>query len=326
MLKRAGGSRVLRAIEFGVAARRLAREGYPTFFLRYSRTAATVLLLLRRFVPLRLLYWASGQATVAQDRSALQTASQAFGKWHFRWICRHADAVFTGPERMTEYMARTWGIPRGKVHLLYNDVDPTRFRPLREAERVTARRASGWARAEFVVLFVHHLSPRRGSRLLLPFAERLRQRVGDRFRLVVVGDGPDLDFIRERSKTSQAHHLIDVRGPIPNRELPAIYGASDSFLMPSFDEGFPRVVLEAMATGMPVVATRAGGTEDVLGHSYPFLTEPGDIEGLVEMTASLMADPEAGERAGSELRARVLSRYSTDRVARMLLDELRATG
>jgi glycosyltransferase involved in cell wall biosynthesis len=323
-LSEAGTGRLRRALALAGELRRASHAGYRTVFLRYSRIAATVALLMRPLSRQRVLYWASGQQQHATGEESLgQRIGRAAQDAHFRWLVRRVDSLVTGPETMVDYMALTWRVPRERITLLYNDVDTERFRPLSPDGRDVVRARLGVPDDCMLVLFVHRVSPRRGSRLLVPLAEELRGRLGVAFRLVVVGAGPDEAYVAAAAAQSDAAEQVVLLGSRPNHELPELYAAADCLVMPSYDEGFPRVVLEAMACATPVVASLAGGTVDVLPPAYPHVGEPGDVDALVRGIVSLAIDPAAAKALGAQLRIRAVERYSTAVVARMYADVAR---
>ena len=111
-------------------------------------------------------------------------------------------------------------------------------------------------------------------------------------------------------------HLL---GAVPNRDLPELYAAADCVVMPSYEEGFPRVLLEAMACGTPVVTTDAGGSTDVVGADYPYVAPVGDLETLVSHIRSLALTPYMDRCAlGLRLRRRAQSEFSPQQSAEML--------
>ncbi len=309
--------RVLRAV---LLARRM---GVDTFFLRYSRTFTLVLLAVRPVLGHRIFYWRSGMADMqlgGGTRDVRAIFKRRLDDAVNRSILRSVDKVVTGPETMVAWTASRWRLDPSRVHLLYNDIDPDRFVPLPDADRQVLRSQLGWPSKTFVVLFVHHLSFRRGTRLLADIAERL-EGAGRKIELLVVGDGPDRPLLEEQARI-RAGCLVTLRvvGPIPNADLAPYFAGADAFLMPSYEEGFPRVVLEAMASGVIVVTTDAGGTADLVGHDYPYLRPTGDWEGLADCVRDIAAMP-ASERqqVGTRNRTRVAERFATSVVARQYL-------
>jgi len=323
IVMRAGNQRSLRRIfEYVRVARHVKGAEFDTYFLRYSRLAASTLVLTRPLFHHRIIYWSSGQADMRDpDGHERQWKRRLDTAWN-RWVLRKVDRVVTGPETMVDYMTRRWTLPPRHVSLLYNDVDVQRFSPADDETRTALRKRFGWEH-DFVILMVHRLAYRRGSRLLVPIMEHLRASGIDDAKLVVVGDGPDAERVRNEAATSAAWASIELAGAIANRELPDLYRAADCFLMPSYEEGFPRVLLEAMSSALPIVTTSAGGAADIVGSGYPGLVGIGDVAAIATALECMYAMSAAERDAlAAGLRERAVARFSTDRVADAFVDLL----
>jgi len=312
--------RVLRTLEVILDAR---RAGYPVWFLRYSRAFLLALALTRPVLGHRVLYWSSGQADLVDQTAGRLRWRDRLDRASRYWWLRLADRVVTGPESMHAYMRRRWRLPAHRVRLLYNDIDTNRFTPATPAQQAAARQTLGLDSQAFLVLFVHRVAYRRGSRLLVPIAERLHAALGDTFQLVVVGDGPDLPLLRAQVASSPARSCIHVLGAVPNAELPEYFAAADCFLQPSYEEGMPRVLLESMAAGLPVVSTAAGGSGDMLGEGYPYLVPVGDVAAMAGALLELAGDAQLRRHWGSALRARAEQRFNTAAVVPAFVDLVR---
>src|SRR4029077_13241054 len=131
--------------------------------------------------------------------------------------------------------------------------------------------------------------------------------------LLLVGDGPDREHLER-----YAHELGVIRRFLfvgYQEEVGRFYDAMDVLLLPSVNEGTPVSVIEALAAGRPAVATRVGGTPDVVRDGVDgFLVEVGDTDALAARLAELAADPERRARMGEAGRARVLERYAVARL------------
>ncbi|MFC6086326.1 glycosyltransferase family 4 protein [Sphaerisporangium aureirubrum] len=319
LLVRVGGTgRITRVLGTLSAVRRCAAAGHDTYFLRYSRLFLAVLIVTRPLYRHRILLWRSGISDVAPPEVG-RTPARVLNDLVNWTLLRFVHRFVTGPESMVGYMSRRWRVPPGKMALLYNDVDATRFAPLPADHRRKARADLGWAEDEFVILFVHRLSYRKGARLLGPVFRRLVARVDVPVRLVVVGDGPDRPDVEQAARAPELRGRMLVVGALPNHELPRMYAAADCLLMPSLEEGFPRVIVEAMAAALPVVCTDAGGSGDVIGPDHPYISRVGDTAALLRHLEAVIALP-AAERAalGDRLRARAGEQFSPARVAAML--------
>jgi len=170
-----------------------------------------------------------------------------------------------------------------------------------------------------VVLFVSRLIERKGLQFLMPALASLGPDVGP-WRLVVVGDGP-----RHEALLSQAMELgltdrIEWLGQVAHDELSAIYRRADLFVLPSLSEGMPNVVLEAMASGLPILATRVPGSEELVRDGdNGFLVPAGDIAALGETLSRLLGDANLRRRMGLKSREFV-SAYTWSSLAERYLD------
>lgn len=323
LLRVPGRSRLGRVLGTALTIHRCARAGYRTYFLRYSTLFVTVLILTYPLYRHRILLWRSGLPDVREPerRKSLRHRLQDVLN---RVTARSVHCLVTGPETMVPIMAGLWGVPRHRMRLLYNDVDAGRFAPLDAEARHTARKRFGWNGDEFVMLFVHRLSYRKGARLLAPLLAEVSRVVEAadpdvRVRLVVAGDGPERPRLEREASDPALGGRMQLLGAVPNHDLPELYAAADCVVMPSYEEGFPRVLLEAMACGTPVVTTDAGGSRDVVGAGYPYVARVGDLDGLVAHLRSLaVMPPEERCALGPRLRRRAQEKFSPQRAAEMI--------
>lgn len=178
--------------------------------------------------------------------------------------------------------------------------------------REESRRQLGVTPDRFLVGWVGRMTAvKRVDDVLLAIA-RLRE-LGMDAVLALVGDGPDRGGIERR-----AHELGIIKHCLflgYQEEVAPYYAAFDTVVLPSANEGTPVSVIESLAAGCPVVATRVGGVPDVVQEGMDgFLVETGEIEGLAEQLAVLARDPELRRRMGEAGRERILARYSVDRL------------
>lgn len=160
--------------------------------------------------------------------------------------------------------ARELGVDERRIHLLYNGVDGERFRP---GDRATARQALGLPLDAPLVLYVGNLKESKGCLDLLEAFPAVLAR-HPRARLAFVGSGAAATALSRRAQQLGIADNVDLAGAHPHEQLPTWMQAADLLSLPSHNEGVPNVVLEAMACGLPVVATRVGGIPEVLpGHA-----------------------------------------------------------
>jgi len=325
--RRADGNRLARMMELATIARRLKRRGCHVFFVRISVTAGLALGLACPLIGARLYYWTSGQPRRTlpgwTSRPWRRLMGEA-GLLPFRAVLALAHRVVTGPERMVDVYEQDFGVRRSKMLVLYNDVDLERFGRAQTGDAASVRRAYGLPADGPLALYVHRLTRKRGCFDLIDAVERARTEVPD-LCCLIVGDGPDLGALRQQVADRGLGAVVAVPGPIPNSELPDVYAAADLKVMPSHSEGLPRVLLEAMAAGLPIVATDVGGVADVLGdRQQAFIVPPGDVASLARLIVTLVRDPALRSALAAENRERV-RRYSTPAVADMFVERVLET-
>jgi sugar transferase (PEP-CTERM/EpsH1 system associated) len=200
-------------------------------------------------------------------------------------------------------------VPAPKVQTIYNGVDTTRFAP---GDREEARRALGIPLEAGVVGTVGRLDPVKDQAGLIRAVAGIQ---GQRpAMLVIVGDGPlrgALDGLRYELGLGDRLRLLGER-----QDIPQILQALDCFALPSVGEGVSNAILEAMATGLPVVATRVGGNVELVRDGVTGrLVDVGQPEVLGRALAGYLGDPSLVRRHGAAARARAERDFG---LARML--------
>ena len=178
--------------------------------------------------------------------------------------------------------------------------------------REEVRRRLGLTADTFVVGWVGRMTGVKRMDDVLESFRALRERGVDAV-LCLIGDGPDRVHVEELAQSlGVARHCLFLGY---QHDVAPYYRAMDAFLLPSANEGTPVVVMEALAAGVPVVATRVGGVADVVDEGADgLLAEPGDTGALAEALAVLAADPQLRARMGTTGRERVLPRYAVTRL------------
>jgi glycosyltransferase involved in cell wall biosynthesis len=165
---------------------------------------------------------------------------------------------------------------------------------------------------EFVVGWVGRMTAiKRVPDVLLAF--RLLRERGVDARLCLVGDGPDREEVEQRAHDlGVARHTLFVGY---QRDVAPYYSFFDAFVLPSANEGTPVVAIESLAAARPVVATRVGGTPDVVESGADGVLVPvGNVEAIADALETLASDPELRRRLGEHGRERVIPRYRVERL------------
>jgi len=136
--------------------------------------------------------------------------------------------------------------------------------------------------------------------------------------LVLVGDGPERERLGQAARAAWLEARVVFAGH--QREVGPYYGLADVFVLPSHSEGSPNVLLEAMAAGVPVVATAVGGVPELVeNEESALLVRPGDSATMAEAIGRLLADRELAERLARNAAVAVKARFSPDAYARALV-------
>jgi glycosyltransferase involved in cell wall biosynthesis len=238
-----------------------------------------------------------------------------------RWGVDQADAVFS----ISNYVTSTivdMGRPPQDVFTILNSIDPARWDPTTDG--ASFRQELGIPLDVPLLASVSRLFSWKGQRELLQ-AFALARVEHPRLRLVIVGDdtsGQSGAYSRELKELAQQlkvhEHVVFTGG---RSDVPRVMAACDVFTLPSFEEPFGLVFLEAMAMARPVVAVNNGGTPEVVEHGKSGLLSPAwDVESLSANIVKLVADPELRRRFGQHGRERVLSYFNSERMAREAAD------
>ncbi|NML14412.1 glycosyltransferase family 4 protein [Azohydromonas caseinilytica] len=175
-----------------------------------------------------------------------------------RWAAQRADASIGVCAALMDVL-RGWGIDGKRLHVMRNGVDLERFRPLPQAQM----RAELGLQGAPLLLSVGHLVERKGHHVAIDAMPTLLA-THAQARLVIVGDGVERERLKAQARTLGVHDSVTFAGGVPNEQLLRWYSAADALILASSREGWANVLLEAMACGTPVVATRIWGTPEVV--------------------------------------------------------------
>lgn len=209
------------------------------------------------------------------------------------------------------------GLGAGRTCLIPNGVDVRRFVPAEPAERTGLRSRLGIPQGVPVALFVGRLERRKGLDILFAaWAELVRR--ADAPRLLIAGPGEAGPWLRE-ARTHAVEGAVTFLGG--RADVAELYRAADLLVFPSRAEGCPNVVLEAMASGLPVVATDVAGNREAVGEdgNAGRLVPAEDPAALAEAVATLTASPALRRELAASARERILKRFDIDRVGAQYL-------
>ena len=328
------GVRVLRVPAFN----QLERFGIP-----YPVFSGSLVMLLRRLVPEHdvviahshtFLTSVAGAFVASRARRPLLLLQHnSFVEYKFPWnvVERGADRLLGryslgAADRVlavSNYSARYVRelVPEATVDVLWNGVDTRRFTPVTSPDEQARIRADlGLPADAFIVFTVRRLVFKNGIGALLEACARLKGRPS--IEVVIGGTGPDRaqleEFIAREGLTN-----VRLAGFVTDERLPDYYRAANVFVLPALTgEGLPMVLLEAFASGIPAIATRAGGQEDiVIDGQTGLLVPPGSPAALADAIEAWAWQPDAVREMGATARAMALDmdwELQVDRLEAML--------
>lgn len=221
--------------------------------------------------------------------------------WNYmHWFYSQLDTVYVNSE---DYR-RCWverGIPPDRIRILPRGLDTRLFEPGRR--RADFWRGRGLRDGEAGLLFVGRVSKEKNLDLLVAALQRLRSKGAPPFRPLIVGDGPYMAEMRKLLPDGIFTGYLD------GEDLAAAYASADAFLFPSTTDTFGNVILEAQASGLPVVVSDIGGPRDLVTDGVDgFVTRGLDLPDFTRAVEALLSDADLRQRMGAAGRKRVESR------------------
>ena len=266
------------------------------------------------FVALPFLGW-MGKKVVGKVAAAnLGTeAGSLSGKYGFignllARLVRRVDAFIAISEEIREGLLRD-GIPPGRIHRIDNFVDSKVFYPPAAGEQERLKEIFGYS-GKTLILFSGRMVPRKGVGHLLE-AWKVVIRDHPEARLLLLGDGPLLGDLRGMAVGLGIGDTAHFKGRVEN--VPEFLRAGDLFILPSLQEGMPNALLEAMACGLPAVATRIGGVTDVAAHDKTaILVAPGSPDSIADGLLKMLHDPSLRNRLAVAALETIKASYGLD--------------
>lgn len=244
-----------------------------------------------------------------------------------RWTAALDDRVIAVCELARQAEIERAGAAPGKVVTIYNGVDPAAFAGGDPQTRARVRQQWGIGAETLLIGTVGRLHPQKGFGDLLTALAALRAEFPES-RLLLVGDGELRAALEQQVQQLGLQERVSFTGT--RSDVPDLLCALDLFVLPSLWEGLPNVILEAMASGLPVVATAVGGTPElVVDKVTGLLVPPSAPAALAGALAELMRQPLLRQQLGAAGRQRVIQHFALEQTVRatvQLYEELLATA
>lgn len=224
-------------------------------------------------------------------------------KWFRSWVARRADIVVV-PSAYLRKIVLGWGVPGSRIRIVYNAVEP---------EGASVRHENGEKR--FKLVTVGRLVSWKGVAELIETVAELPER----YELDVIGSGPEERRLKELVASKGIEGRVRLSGALARPDVAKALSAADLFVLNSTYEGHPHALLEAMAAGMPVVATSIGGNPEAVTHEKSgWLIPAGDGAALRAAIETLSKDARLRSRLAEEARRSVLSYTPSQAASKMI--------
>lgn len=226
---------------------------------------------------------------------------------------RNADHLITVSENLKGEILKKQ-IPEEKISVIYNGVD-SQF--LGEDSYRTSSNAlqNKYGLANHYCLYVGRLAPRKGLDYLLHALKKTTN-----IQCVIVGDGPQREYLLSLRENLGLRERVIFTGYVPKKDLRHLYATADFFVLPSLAEGLPLVILEALASGTPVIASNVAGNSEIVLEGYNgLMVPPRDVEALSKSMRMLTNDVGLREKMSENAKRTVGERFSWKNVAKEVL-------
>ena len=288
----------------------MQREGICHLHVHFATAGASVASLARQIFEIGLSMTVHGPDEFANVLSE-----------HFGEKVDAADFIvcishFARGQTMQHSAPKNWN----KLHVSRLGVDPGMFAPLAKTNDPDC----------FSLLCVGRLTPAKGQHLLLDAIAALHT-AGEKVRLDLAGDGPDRSSLQRHAEALGINPLVKFHGALNHDEVRALYASCDAFVLSSFAEGIPVVLMEAMASGVPCLSTRIAGIPELIENGESgFLASPSSLDELTERMRQMIHDPALCNRLAINGRKRVCEDYDLERniagLAQLFQRRLRASS
>jgi glycosyltransferase involved in cell wall biosynthesis len=223
-----------------------------------------------------------------------------------RWTCRRADTVLTVSCEAARMLEGEWEVPANKIRVIANGVDTFRFSPPQsrcgESPELPARRPG-----DHVVACVANLLPIKNIDTLLRNWRKVAM-ADPQAKLWLIGEGPMHQPLARLSETLRVADTVEFLGQ--RDDIPDLLRAADLFVLPSCYEGSSNATMEAMATGLPVIAFDVGGMSELVRTNHTGWLVPADEpDRLADVILGALIDRSARQRAGQAARRAVLAEH-----------------
>ena len=296
-----------RFVESFIAILIARTKGYKNFYTHYCYIGGVNAAIISKIFGGKSYYWNCAMNWLFKKKNSSKLGYELCLKW--------SNYLVTGSEGMKQGYVENYNLKPEKVKVMPNWINLDRFKV-----DISSKRSD--QTSSKTILFVHWLSKRKGVDMIVPIAKHLInfEHLTSNFKLLVIGSGPYKEDLLKDIKENNLEQYIEVLGGVPNEEIIKYYQSANVFIMPSMEEGFPRVLLEAMAAGIPYVASDVGAVRELSPETAQrFLVKSGDAEMFAHKIENLLSDEKVYEDFRKEELQKV-KEYSLENVINKFIE------
>ncbi len=213
-------------------------------------------------------------------------------RWMDRFLCRWRDGVIAVSERVKQDVIENLHLPLEKCYVLYNGIDIERYSNAEIPRGL--REELGIRESDILVTMVARLVPQKNHHMVVEAAEDIVRRE-PRIKFMFVGDGKLREELEQQARERGIGQHVIFTGK--RDDIPSLLEISDISILPSFKEGFSNAIIEAMASGLPVIASDVGGNPEAIEHDQcGYIIQPEDKEKFIAYTLRLAQDEDLRQR------------------------------
>ncbi|MBN2030688.1 glycosyltransferase [bacterium] len=231
--------------------------------------------------------------------------------WAYRYAIQYCTKVIAVSQATAQFLIDKRGVNPGKIIIIPYGVDLNLFSDQKDNQ---IRQELGIGEQKYIIGMIGRLHPQKGHIYLIEAAQKVVQKKKEAF-FVIVGDGKLRDFLENEVKNKNLSEHFLFTGF--RNDIPQLLKCFNIFILPSLYEGLPNVILEAMATGIPVIATNVDGSrEAVINQKTGILLPAKNSSELARSIQRLIENPDIAKKMGENGRKRVEEHFSLEKQVR----------
>lgn len=261
----------------------------------------------------RTLCWYWGPKYIITGQRSTDQNRRWFHSQLDRLTSRRVSLYISNSAAAKKLLVEREKIPEEKIIVIPNGVDCQRFRPPTPEEKAALRSRLGLPKTATIMVNVANLLPVKGHMYLLKAIASLPSKIKEKLALLLVGYGPLQESLKKEAALLNLYSVVRFLGRQESENVAKILRAADIFVLASLWEGLPNAVLEAMATGLPVVATATGGVPELIrDEKEGLLVPPKDPDALAAAVRRLVSDIQLRQTLGGNARVRAQKSFSLE--------------